>query len=54
MNQYMSMLLRPLAEVLQSLSASLKIGLTERVLWSGAISTLTKSLEADDGGTCSH
>ena len=52
MNPYMTTLLRPLTEVLQSLSASPKIGPTEHALWSGAISTLTKSLEAADGGTC--
>lgn len=51
MNPYMSTLLRPLTEVLQSFSSGLKTASTDLALWSGVISTLTKSLEADDGGT---
>lgn len=51
MNPYMSTLLRPLTEVLQSFSSSPKTAPTKFALWSGVIATLTKSLEADDGGT---
>lgn len=53
MNSYMSTLLRPLTEVLQSFgsSSSSKTTPTDFALWSGAIILLTKSLEADDGGT---
>ena len=46
----MSTLLRPLTEVLQSFSSSSKTAATDLALWSGVIATLTKSLEADDGG----
>ncbi|KAF8125619.1 hypothetical protein EV363DRAFT_1225659 [Boletus edulis] len=49
MNPYMSTLLRPLTEVLQSFSSSLKTGPTDLALWLGIITVLTKSLEADDG-----
>ncbi|KAG8215320.1 hypothetical protein J3R82DRAFT_8911 [Butyriboletus roseoflavus] len=51
MNPYMSMLLRPLIEVLQSFgsSSSSKTAPTDFALWSGVITVLTKSLEADDG-----
>lgn len=51
MNPYMSTLLRPLTEVLHSFSSSPKTGSTAFALWSGVVITLTKSLEADDGGT---
>lgn len=53
MNPYMSTLLRPLTEVLQcfSSSSSSKTAPTDFALWSGVITVLTKSLEADDGGT---
>jgi len=49
MNPYMSTLLRPLTEVLQSFSSTSKTASTDLALWSGVISVLTKSLEADDG-----
>ncbi|KAI9571928.1 hypothetical protein HD554DRAFT_2300345 [Boletus coccyginus] len=49
MNPYMSMLLRPLTEVLQSFNSSSKTSPTDLALWTGVITTLTKSLEADDG-----
>jgi U3 small nucleolar RNA-associated protein 10 len=51
MNPYMTTLLRPLTEVLQSFSSASKTASTDLALWSGVISVLTKSLEADDGGT---
>lgn len=50
MNPYMSTLLRPLTEVLQLFGRSPKTTPTAFALWSGVIATLTKSLEADDGG----
>jgi len=49
MNPYMTMLLRPLTEVLESFSKLSKSSPTDYGLWSGVIATLTKSLEADDG-----
>jgi len=49
MNPYMSTLLRPLTEVLQSFNSS-KTSPANLALWTGVITTLTKSLEADDGG----
>ncbi|KAG9310969.1 hypothetical protein JVU11DRAFT_8847 [Chiua virens] len=48
MNLYMSTLLRPLTEVLQTFTSSSKASLVDFTLWSGVITTLTKSLEADD------
>lgn len=53
MNPYMSTLFRPLTEVLESFgsSSSSKTVPTDFALWSGVIAVLTKSLEADEGGT---
>ncbi|KIJ18297.1 hypothetical protein PAXINDRAFT_97717 [Paxillus involutus ATCC 200175] len=47
MNPYMTTLLRPLTEVLQSFSSS--SAPSDAALWSGVILTITKSFEADDG-----
>ncbi|KAF9238673.1 hypothetical protein BU15DRAFT_88298 [Melanogaster broomeanus] len=50
MNPYMSMLLHPLIEVLQSFSStSASYTPSDAALWSGIVLTVTKSFEADDG-----
>ncbi|KIJ60905.1 hypothetical protein HYDPIDRAFT_42974 [Hydnomerulius pinastri MD-312] len=52
MNPYMSTLLRPLTDVLQSFSsapASASYTLSDTTLWSGTVLTITKSLEVDEG-----
>jgi U3 small nucleolar RNA-associated protein 10 len=51
MNPYMSMLLKALCDILESLAAG---SIQNPSLWLSTVETLAKSFENDDGGESKH